>query len=669
MPTFLLIDHSVQDTTGHHYEYAVRVLDAAEKAGYTPVLGANAHFQPRGPIPFKVYAVYPDGFWPRMARARSSIWVVKAIGELTGFIRRTRSRLFFSRLGFLWLIRNEPLGYLKWHPFDSPVGGALLVFTGIPALCVRLFVALLAPLVPFRAYFANAAGSIWTLFRSLFARLADFLLPAGSMAHWRFARRKERSFGAATLQILRSVQPGQDDIIFIPTLAEPEMLGLLRCFGKYSPSRLPGYHLLFRRNLYAGREPEFERQEEALLPVRNAFLHFRSALSGHRVFFYTDTDELSCQFNRLRIFPFRTCPIPHTAPASEHEPVLEPLRITYLGDARGEKGYQHLPGVVQDLWRSEAQPGKVSFVLQSNYNVYPGEPDAVVARSQLSAFPAGKVQLITESCTSEEYRRTLMSAAVMLLPYRAEEYYSRSSGVLIEALAAGIPVVVPATSWLAKQIADPAYRYLASLAESAGAVLPRRHYWVRENTGRNDMPYTPASLTFGGEQSKVHTWVTVPKGASYILIAIRFDNRPGDFVTCYVDQLDQGGRRLGFTKEMLGSGYSEKTARVALPIHPKAQRIWVSFRNSFHDTAITIHDPDIRFLSCAATVAISAVGVAFSEESPQAISAALREVLAHYPHYRQTAISHSEAVYEFHNAANLVRVLAASSCLAAGVEQ
>jgi hypothetical protein len=62
MPRFLLIDHSILDTTGHHYEYAVRVLQAAESAGYQPVLAVNTGFHTSEKIPWPVLRLYRIGF-------------------------------------------------------------------------------------------------------------------------------------------------------------------------------------------------------------------------------------------------------------------------------------------------------------------------------------------------------------------------------------------------------------------------------------------------------------------------------------------------------------------------------------------------------------------------------------------------------------------------------
>jgi hypothetical protein len=53
--------------------------------------------------------------------------------------------------------------------------------------------------------------------------------------------------------------------------------------------------------------------------------------------------------------------------------------------------------------------------------------------------------------TPEVYYRELAGMDVLLCPYDPAAYRNRSSGALAEAAAAGIPTVVPAGTWLARQ--------------------------------------------------------------------------------------------------------------------------------------------------------------------------------------------------------------------------
>jgi|SRR5579862_5191014 len=657
-PRFILIDHSIQNTVGHHYQYAVHVLDAASQAGYAPILAASVDFEVTDPTPWKVLPIYKCGFWPRMAKPSRRRSQPGTVAAAVRWLKRARARLAYSKLGFLWLIRRHPMAYLQWHPFDAPFGMGPTVFLAATFAPIYHLAALCAQVLPFRDYFSHVGKATGASVRTAAGHVGNLTSPQGVLGHWRFLRRKRAQFAEDTLALLKSLDPNPDDIVFIPTLEHAEMLSLLNCFQTLKAASLPSYHLVFRRNLYEGREPDYPRQDQHLSPIRNAFLEFHTLGAAQRVFFYTDSEELTRQYNRLNVFQFRTCPIPHTYPPQPETTQQEPRQITYLGDARSEKGYHHLPALVGDLWQDWAETGRVKFAFQSNYNVSPGEAEAVVARCQLGAYPPERVRLLTESLSPNEYRELLATAQVMILPYHRDHYYARSSGVLIEALAAGVPVVVPAASWLWRQIADPSYRYLATLSGGAGSLpVTRKPIWVREGASRLR---TIKEIEFGGETEKAYTWLTVPVPARSLLVSFIVKGGPGEFVTCYTDQVDVNGERLRLEKRILGQGNHEVRAAFLANLEAGTRRIWLAFRNSFSDSPSGISDLTIEFLSGGrdgATLPCSAVGVSFSEYGSQDIAAAVREVLDHYDHYRATARSHAVSTYAYHNANNVVRTL------------
>ena len=53
---------------------------------------------------------------------------------------------------------------------------------------------------------------------------------------------------------------------------------------------------------------------------------------------------------------------------------------------------------------------------------------------------------------SGEYWGALKDSDIVLLLYDSKNYAVRSSGVLVEALATGTPVIVPAGTWMARQV-------------------------------------------------------------------------------------------------------------------------------------------------------------------------------------------------------------------------
>ena len=82
----------------------------------------------------------------------------------------------------------------------------------------------------------------------------------------------------------------------------------------------------------------------------------------------------------------------------------------------------------------------------------------------------------------EDYYAELAAADLVVLPYDAEVYRDRSSGILAEALAAGKPVVVPAHTWMADQIDDRRGRVFHGADElpaAAGEILQRYPAFAR----------------------------------------------------------------------------------------------------------------------------------------------------------------------------------------------
>ncbi|MBN8649647.1 MAG: glycosyltransferase, partial [Caulobacterales bacterium] len=130
------------------------------------------------------------------------------------------------------------------------------------------------------------------------------------------------------------------------------------------------------------------------------------------------------------------------------------IKTIYLGDARDEKNFGLLPGVLDRLHSSKVGRGKVEFGFQSNFNTEKGEPKSAKARLELSSMPEDYCKLMGGPFSSNEYREILESCDVVLIPYDPHLYAARSSGIMAEALAFGKPMVTTGGSWMA-QILEP----------------------------------------------------------------------------------------------------------------------------------------------------------------------------------------------------------------------
>ena len=82
-------------------------------------------------------------------------------------------------------------------------------------------------------------------------------------------------------------------------------------------------------------------------------------------------------------------------------------------------------------------------------------PHAEIAPAveRFAADPPGNVRLVSEALSSEAYAELLASADIVATPYWRSIYEARTSGVFLEAVAAGKPVVCTAETWMADELA------------------------------------------------------------------------------------------------------------------------------------------------------------------------------------------------------------------------
>lgn len=676
MRKFILIDQSIASLSGHHYEYAVHVLEAAHRAGYATYLATNRRFRDGGEhSPWPILPAYTYGFWAAQSSAEWEKHLAAARSRVHRAWFHLRCRLRFSALGVVWAARSNFAEFLLAQPLDRSRLLPILAWTPLVVLYKLLrfvFLLLLLPLAVLgfglRALVRSllARPLVQQAFHTLFHDLADlaripafFVTRRQRILEWLREFRTLRRFAADTAALFRRIPLAENDVVFIPTISVVEMMGL-RLFLDRHPAIPPvSWHLLFRRDIYRGREADYARQDPWVTGHGEVFRRFQQGLAGRqRILFYTDTAELTAQYNRLGAALFHTVPIPHTRRSgSPHDP--PPLRLIYVGDARREKGFHLLPHLVEELWSGYVAPGKIAFRLQSNYNVPQGEPEAVLARAQLETYPPELVELLKKPLTSTQYQELLLSGDINLLLYDAENYYARSSGILVESLAAGMPVIVPAASWLARQFLAERYAWLDSLRDRLPVLnsLPASQLRWRRHAKAPPEPDPAGEFTVTHEEPRFAT-LRVPPGASLLLLSCEFG--PGWNEGLFtLEPLDGAGEPLGrpsaplLLEGLAGSG----RAVHATPLEPGVVRCRLRVRGASPGAAVLIRRLRVDFLASPQPVPLSAVGVAYHHE--REIAPLVRELIDHYPHYHQTAAAFAENWLAFHNAAGLVARLAA----------
>lgn len=118
------------------------------------------------------------------------------------------------------------------------------------------------------------------------------------------------------------------------------------------------------------------------------------------------------------------------------------LVVSYVGEAREEKGFQHLPGVLERVLPHVGDG--VRFRIQCGANVWNQTPAIVEARKALVdlARTDGRIELLDGALPEDEYLDLIRKADIVFLPYFPPQYRIRGSGVATEAAAFGTEMVI-----------------------------------------------------------------------------------------------------------------------------------------------------------------------------------------------------------------------------------
>ncbi len=277
--------------------------------------------------------------------------------------------------------------------------------------------------------------------------------PWRKLAILRHAWQTVRQIGA----VLR--RRGPFDCTFVPTVFVFQIWAWWLLYALY-PARIGRLVLLVRNNVATYRP-------DSAVPVFGGVSHvigwgiraFAGDVAAGRVVFATDSRRLAAEYRELTGIDFVVFPSPRIAapmPARPRRRAAQPMHFACLGPARFEKGIDVLQQAIARYLADPASP-PARFTIQWPAPIRDAagqryEPDSGLAAS-------GQVAFVTEPLDSAGYDALLGQTDCMVLPYRRSAYFARISGVAVEAVTAGIPVITTADTWTAE------------LVETAGAGL------------------------------------------------------------------------------------------------------------------------------------------------------------------------------------------------------
>ena len=142
-------------------------------------------------------------------------------------------------------------------------------------------------------------------------------------------------------------------------------------------------------------------------------------------------------------------PTPHVAMSQRtSRSGKRPITVAVLGNQRPEKGYQFMPEVAQRLLQSNAD------IRILCHNANPGAmPEAQQALRALAATDP-RLTLDERLAGGEVWQGLLDASDLIILHYASPRFAISYSAVAVEAMANGIPVVVPAATSMARLVQE-----------------------------------------------------------------------------------------------------------------------------------------------------------------------------------------------------------------------
>ncbi len=430
----------------------------------------------------------------------------------------------------------------------------------------------------------------------------------------------------------------RQDQVFIATTSELDLSGLTKFLGRSSVGLDCDWHLQFHFGVFRGREPDYDSQPRAAAAMRSSFARSLAQSGKQRLHFYCTTEQLTAQYQRLGVAPFRTLPYPvHELfrPRADSHLAAPPLRIACLGHSRREKGYAQLPQIVRALWADWFAPGRAQLVLQTRHRATRRALAHVIDSLPASGASARKVlDFAGFPLPLEGYAKLVCSADVGLMLYDPTRYYARCSGVLLEMLCAGVPVLVPAGGWLADQIEFENQRYLDAIAQRAPGAQP-----------------CPES----GD-------IEVHEGQRSLLISCRWrsDVGPGEFLRFEFAMQGASGVPLGLAMAIVGPRAGELPVRTLLRLPAGCARVQLSMHNAWQRTVAPATDPQWTMLPEPLPMGALGLTIAAGTEVPRL----LQDVLEHCGHYRARVAAHSANCAQAHSGGAVIAGLTASPVIA-----
>ncbi|MAI35497.1 MAG: hypothetical protein CBE00_12740 [Planctomycetaceae bacterium TMED240] len=260
------------------------------------------------------------------------------------------------------------------------------------------------------------------------------------------------------LKVVRQKKMRPEDRIVVNTGDDFQLLALTRALRQLGSDNPLTVHVILHFALYEGNAVSNAAKLYGE-QVNDAI----SMIGQHKVHLHATTEPLARQLEEVGV---HATAIPYPVrPRCDHgnqQGVLklqqQPLNIVLAGLPRAEKGRGQMKSVLSEMWGSHLQTGNFRMAMQMPekrwQRMVPLHLRSVFRKAidNQGQDPENRLVVQSGNLDEESYNRFLDSADVGLFLYNPERYVARCSGVLLELLIRGVPVVVPKGCWLSDQL-------------------------------------------------------------------------------------------------------------------------------------------------------------------------------------------------------------------------
>jgi hypothetical protein len=430
-----VVEQSASGVGGHHLEYALRI---AENSGFDEKnIIVSRKFDLKNVFEgVQIHPIYKYGYWDLPGK--------ELIKFLQKTARRNKSSIhsslkvpnFLIKRYYLFSTFRQPDVFLSifskksiWPPKISISN--LFIFTVLGILLLPLIATLIVLKIIRRLINLEINKRVYFKAIKSFKGLIYYILKVVTLLSLRL---KYIQFARDTVRIFNQNLLNDSDLLFFGTISQNELSALNQVLSVQENK--PNCVVILRREPNENGDRAWNWQKISKLSQANS------------INFFADTRELASTYSDLFGFKVEVFPIPAGYLEPNSEISTKKYEISYLGDARSEKGFESFSSLI-------SQVPELSAFTQMNHAP---EVDSNLALA-IHSISRSNSEMTLEPMVSAKYLKTISSSELLWIGYLGVNYEKRSSGIFVEGTVRGIPSLVTDGSWMHAEIYRNSIKY------------------------------------------------------------------------------------------------------------------------------------------------------------------------------------------------------------------